>query len=186
MRLHYRQFLLLLPVLLGYYTPAFAATAHHAGHHPVRNPIKRRPPTKQLAPPQPPSRARVIHTLMAQLGKPYRWGGDSPHTGFDCSGLVYYTWHKNFNMQLPRTAKGMYAMPQAHPVSFHQLAPGDMVFFSMHGQHIDHVGVFLGKGQFIEAPHSGENVKIASLNNSNYRRHYRGARRLLTVRHGIG
>ncbi|WP_373863508.1 C40 family peptidase, partial [Serratia marcescens] len=58
---------------------------------------------------------------MAQLGKPYRWGGTSPETGFDCSGLVWYAWQKDFNVRLPRTAEGMYAMSQAHPVQFQHL-----------------------------------------------------------------
>jgi cell wall-associated NlpC family hydrolase len=116
---------------------------------------------------------------MAQLGKPYVWGGTSPHIGFDCSGLIYYTWHKNFNIWLPRTAKEMYAMSKAHPVQRDQLEPGDLVFFTMHGESIDHVGVYLGNEHFIEAPHTGQNVKIASLESDNYRRHYQGARRLL-------
>ncbi|KKZ15792.1 hypothetical protein AAY84_23660 [Serratia marcescens] len=55
-----------------------------------------------------------------------------------------------------------------------------MVFFSMEGEKVDHVGVYVGNGHFIEAPHSGENVKIVSLEKDNYRRHYQGARRLLT------
>jgi cell wall-associated NlpC family hydrolase len=115
---------------------------------------------------------------MAQLGKPYRWGGISPETGFDCSGLVYYAWRKNFNTRLPRTAEGMYSMAQAHPVQFQHLEPGDMVFFAMKGGDVDHVGVYLGDGHFIEAPHTGQNVKIVSLEQDSYRRHYRGARRL--------
>lgn len=125
-------------------------------------------------------RSRVINTLMAQLGKPYRWGGDSPHTGFDCSGLVYYTWHKALNVHLPRTASDMYNHLKAGVVSRHQLQPGDIVFFAITGNGIDHVGVYLGNGHFIEAPHKGENVKIASLESQGYRQSYRGARRIPT------
>lgn len=168
MRSYPRPLLLLLLLLLSQHPPAYAARVHHARHLP------------------PPPQIRVIRTLMAQLGKPYRWGGDSPHTGFDCSGLIYYTWHKNFHINLPRTAKGMYSMPQARQISFHQLAPGDMIFFAMHGENIDHVGVYLGEGHFIEAPHTGQNVKIANLDRDNYRRHYRGARRFLTGKQRAG
>lgn len=125
-----------------------------------------------------PARTRVINTLMAQPGKPYHWGGISPEIGFDCSGLVYYAWRKNVNTRLPRTAEGMYSMAQAHPVQLQHLEPDDMVFFSMKGGDIDHVVVYLGNGHFIEAPHTGQNVKKVSLEQDNYRRHYRGARRL--------
>ncbi|WP_367648922.1 C40 family peptidase [Escherichia sp. E2593] len=93
---------------------------------------------------------------MAQLGKPYRWGGASPETGFDCSGLIWYAWRKNFHITLPRTAAGMYSMPQAHHVPYMLLQPGDMVFFSIHGERVDHVGVYVGNGHFIEAPHTGQ------------------------------
>ncbi|CAI1616736.1 C40 family peptidase [Serratia marcescens] len=181
MRAYHRQLLLLFPLLLGQYTSALASPIHHNRLPSASTSPKLRSRTKKTSPILHSSpRARVIHTLLAQLGKPYLWGGDSPHTGFDCSGLVYYTWHKNFNVRLPRTAHEMYTMPQARPVPLHQLAPGDMVFFAMHGEKIDHVGVYLGDGHFIEAPHTGQNVKIATLDKALYRQHYRGARRLLT------
>lgn len=173
---------LLLPLLMGYHSAAQGhptargRTAHPSAHKRDAKPRGHPSPAMSLHP-----RTRIIHTLLAQVGKPYRWGGSSPHTGFDCSGLIYYTWHKNFNIRLPRTAKGMYAMPQAQPVKLHQLEPGDIVFFSMHGASIDHVGVYLGSGHFIEAPHTGQNVKIVSMDKENYRQHYRGARRLLTT-----
>lgn len=156
----------MLPLLLGYHSAAQAHPSAHKRDAKPRGP----PPARSLHP-----RSRIIHTLLAQVGKPYRWGGISPHTGFDCSGFIYYTWHKNFNIRLPRTAKGMYAMPQAQPVKLHQLEPGDIVFFSMHGDSIDHVGVYLGSGHIIEAPHTGQNVKIVSMDKENYRQHYRGS-----------
>ncbi|HBC7422555.1 TPA: C40 family peptidase [Serratia marcescens] len=180
MRPSHRQFLLLLPLLLGHYASASGSPIHPGKPHSTQHTPKTRTRTKKTSTLLPSPRARVIHTLLAQLGKPYLWGGDSPLTGFDCSGLVYYTWHKNFNIKLPRTAHGMFTMPQAHPVPFHQLEPGDMVFFAMHGETVDHMGVYLGDGHFIEAPHTGQNVKIATLDGALYRQHYRGARRLLT------
>ncbi|MCU6242235.1 C40 family peptidase [Enterobacter asburiae] len=174
----HRPFLFLL--LLGYHASALASPVSHIRpHQPVHKKSHARIATRPMphSPVKPP-RTRVINTLMAQLGKPYRWGGISPETGFDCSGLVYYAWRKNFNTRLPRTAEGMYSMAQAHPVQFQHLEPGDMVFFAMKGGDVDHVGVYLGNGHFIEAPHTGQNVKIVSLEQDNYRRHYRGARRL--------
>lgn len=174
---------LLLFLILGYQTPVMASSQHHVRHPPVPVHHRKVRPVRRTArlharPTLSPD-TRVIHTLMAQLGKPYRWGGTSPKTGFDCSGLVWYAWHKNFHIRLPRTAEGMYTMAQAHPVQFQHLKPGDMVFFSMAGERVDHVGVYVGNGRFIEAPHTGESVKIASLEQGGYRRHYQGARRIL-------
>lgn len=71
-------------------------------------------------------------------------------------------------------------MPRARSVQLQNLEPGDMVFFSMAGEQVDHVGVYVGNGHFIEAPHTGQDVKIVSLMKENYRRHYQGARRLIT------
>lgn len=130
------------------------------------------------------ARRQVVDTLLAQLGKAYRWGGDSPHTGFDCSGLVNYAYRGHTNAVLPRTADGLFHMRESRVVSDKTLKPGDLVFFSMEGKHVDHVGVFLGNGNFIEAPHTGENVKIARLDNERYRRHYRGAKRLHLIATG--
>ncbi|MFZ5178774.1 C40 family peptidase [Enterobacter kobei] len=175
----HRPFLFLL--LLGCQTLVTAAPISHSRHHIPSHKKKQHGTTggsghvTHLSP-----RTRVIHTLLAQLGKPYRWGGASPETGFDCSGLVYYAWHKNFNIRLPRTAEGMYTMPRARSVQLQNLEPGDMVFFSMAGEQVDHVGVYVGNGHFIEAPHTGQDVKIVSLMKENYRRHYQGARRLIT------
>lgn len=175
----HRPFFFLL--LLGCQTPVMAAPAGHSRHHipshkkKQHGSIGRSGHFAHLS-----SRTRIINTLLAQLGKPYRWGGSSPETGFDCSGLVYYAWHKNFNIRLPRTAEGMYTMSRAHSVQLRHLEPGDMVFFSMAGTRVDHVGVYVGNGHFIEAPHTGEDVKIVSLMKDNYRRHYQGARRLIT------
>jgi murein DD-endopeptidase len=174
----HRPFLFL--ILLGYQTSAVSSPNSHMKHHVAPYKKTHHSTTRRPFRPVPlPPRSRVINTLLAQLGKPYHWGGTSPATGFDCSGLVYYAWHKNFNITLPRTAREMYAMPQARPVQSGHLKPGDMVFFSMEGEHVDHVGVYVGNGHFIEAPHTGENVKIVSLMKDNYRRHYQGARRLI-------
>lgn len=172
---------LLLFLILGYQSHALASRPLQTRHIPVLSHYhKMRFQQRTTGLHDIPASSAVIKTLMAQLGKPYRWGGTSPKTGFDCSGLVWYAWKKNYHIRLPRTAEGMYTASQAHPVQFQHLAPGDMVFFSMKGERIDHVGVYVGNGHFIEAPHTGQNVKIASLEQEGYLRHYRGARRILT------
>lgn len=94
-------------------------------------------------------RQGVVSKLMKQLGKPYRYGGESPITGFDCSGLVNYAYRDKLKSTLPRTANSMYHMPsqKAKRVGKTELNAGDLVFFHTHGrgtEHADHVGVYLG------------------------------------------
>src|SRR5207253_3759026 len=89
------------------------------------------------------------------LGVPYVWGGASP-AGFDCSGLVMYV-YAQVGVALPHYAAAQYAL--GTPVSPDQLQPGDLVFFDG----LDHVGIYIGGGQFVHAPHTGDVVKISSL-----------------------
>lgn len=103
------------------------------------------------------------------LGVPYVWGGTSP-SGFDCSGLVYYV-YAHFGVNLPRTSEDQQNV--GTPVSRDQLQPGDLVFF---GSPAYHVGIYVGDGQFINAPKSGDVVKIASLDN---RSDFTGGRRVI-------
>ena len=92
------------------------------------------------------------------LGKPYRFGGASP-SGFDCSGLVYYSYHKA-GYRVPRTSQLQYQ--QSLPVKRAHMREGDLLFFRIEGK-VSHVGVYLGDNQFIHAPSSGKRVSIASL-----------------------
>ena len=107
---------------------------------------------------------------MQFLGVPYVWGGASP-SGFDCSGLIMYA-YAQIGVSLPHHAASQYGM--GSPVSRDQLAPGDLVFFNGLG----HAGIYIGGGQFIHAPHSGDVVKISSLSDSWYASTYVGARRI--------
>ncbi|OHV07576.1 C40 family peptidase [Kushneria phosphatilytica] len=123
----------------------------------------------------------AVGTLREQLGKPYLWGGSSPGDGFDCSGLVYYAYRDLLEIRLPRTANTMYHLKDAPLVGRHELERGDLVFFAIHTRRAaDHVGVYLGEGRFIQAPRTGETIRISSLHNDYWTRHYLGARRLLT------
>ena len=104
------------------------------------------------------------------LGVPYVWGGASP-SGFDCSGLVVYVYGR-LGVSLPHYTVSLWSSG-AH-VSRDQLAPGDLVFFYS----LDHVGIYLGGGLFIHAPHTGTVVQISSLNSSWYSSAYDGAVRI--------
>jgi cell wall-associated NlpC family hydrolase len=114
---------------------------------------------------------QVVGIALQYLGVPYVWGGSSPATGFDCSGFVAYI-YAQIGVYLPHHAASQYGY--GTPVSRDQLAPGDLVFFDGLG----HVGIYIGSGQFVHAPHTGDVVKISSLYESWYASAYVGARRL--------
>ena len=123
----------------------------------------------------------AMSTLMNQIGKPYRWGGTSPRTGFDCSGLVYYAYKDLVKFRIPRTANEMYHLRDAAPIERGELKNGDLVFFRTQGRGTaDHVGVYVGNGKFIQSPRSGQEIQITSLSEDYWQRHYVGARRVMT------
>jgi hypothetical protein len=113
--------------------------------------------------------AKAVKIAMQYLGVPYVWGGASP-SGFDCSGLTMYAYAK-VGVYLPHNAAMQYGM--GTPVSRSQLAPGDLVFFNG----LSHVGMYIGGGRFVHAPHTGDVVKISSLSEYWYSATYVGARR---------
>ena len=125
--------------------------------------------TTVVAPP--PTHGGVVGIAMSQLGTPYVWGGAAPG-GFDCSGLVMWA-YAQVGVSLPHSTYALYAM--GVPISRDELQPGDLVFFDGVG----HVGIYIGGGQFIHAPHTGDVVKISSLSDSWYAATYVGARRIL-------
>jgi cell wall-associated NlpC family hydrolase len=125
------------------------------------------------APPPDGDRAsQVIGFAMQYLGVPYVWGGASPSEGFDCSGLITYV-YAQIGISLPHHAASQYYY--GTPVSRDELQPADLVFFNGLG----HMGMYIGGGQFIHAPHTGDVVKISSLYEDWYASSYVGARRIL-------
>jgi peptidoglycan DL-endopeptidase CwlO len=113
----------------------------------------------------------IVGLATQYLGVPYVWGGASPQNGFDCSGLVRFVYAQR-GIALPHYAASQYNY--GLPVSRDQLEPGDLVFFDGLG----HVGIYIGNDEFIHAPHTGDVVKISSLDEPWYATAYYGARHL--------
>ncbi len=119
----------------------------------------------------------ILDLAREQLGIPYVYGGASPSTGFDCSGLVYYCFTQN-GYSMNRTASGQYR--QGVSVNKEDLKPGDLVFFaSTGGWYIGHVGIYLGDGEFIHASSGGRRIMINKLSETYWVKYYYGARRLI-------
>jgi cell wall-associated NlpC family hydrolase len=118
----------------------------------------------------PPGHPEAAQIALSYLGVPYLWGGSTP-TGFDCSGLVSYVYNQ-LGISLPHFAAAQWDF--GVPVDVSQLQPGDLVFFDA----LDHVGIYLGNGLFVDAPHTGSFVRIDSLQEKWYAKKYVGARRI--------
>ena len=118
--------------------------------------------------------SEAVVQAVAQLGTPYRWGGESTTRGFDCSGLTQHA-YQAANLDLPRTSYQQYRATDR--VAREDLAPGDLVFFSVSGGRVDHVGIYVGGGRFIHAPSSGKTVSFARLDQGYWSRRYAGAGR---------
>ena len=117
----------------------------------------------------------VASLAREQIGLPYRFGGESPVYGFDCSGLVQYVYGRQ-GVMLPRTVKGQ--VKHGRTISRGELRPGDLVFFRTSGRNVSHVGRYLGEGQFVHAPRNGQTVQKVSLDNPYWQPRFTLARRV--------
>jgi hypothetical protein len=125
---------------------------------------------------------RVLSIAARYLGVSYKWGGASPKTGFDCSGLVEYVFAQ-FGVSLPHYAAAQYHSPDGVWVAPNRLQPGDLVFFTGSDGALKapgHVGIYVGDGYLIDAPHKGSFVRIDSLNEPWFANRYVGARRIVS------
>jgi cell wall-associated NlpC family hydrolase len=130
-------------------------------------------PARAAEPFSPPD---VVVYALGLLGANYRFGGDTPESGLDCSGLVRYVFQQATGVNLPRTSKEMSAMGKRIAAS--DLQPGDLVFFDTRRFAFSHVGIYVGDNRFIHAPSRGAEVEIAQLTHAYWQKRYNGARRL--------
>jgi cell wall-associated NlpC family hydrolase len=115
--------------------------------------------------------ARAAKAALGEVGVPYAWGGKSPATGFDTSGLVVWAYAQAGRAGLPHFSGALWSAGKH--VSRAHLRPGDLVFF----YDAEHVGIYVGRGKFVHAPHTGSTVSVAHLR-GDYLRHYTGAVRI--------
>ncbi len=118
----------------------------------------------------------VALTAMGLLGTRYRYGGSSPNTGFDCSGFIQYVFENAADAQLPHNTAEIAQI--SRPVSRSNLRIGDFVFFNTLNSSYSHMGIYIGDGQFVNAPSSGGHVRIDALSSPYFAKRYEGARTL--------
>jgi cell wall-associated NlpC family hydrolase len=151
-------FAIALALVLALVRPLQGSAAKRHGAPVVKFVPRPEPRRHRAARPQLPQTfgIRVVSYARRFIGVPYAWGGSSPRTGFDCSGLVRFV-YRRFGIRLPHSSWGDLA--HGRRVSRRSLQPGDLVFFYGAG----HVGIYVGRGRFIDAPHTGARVRVSTM-----------------------
>ncbi|MFM0071133.1 NlpC/P60 family protein [Paraburkholderia sediminicola] len=121
-------------------------------------------------------REEISIQAMSLVGIPYRWGGNTPDSGFDCSGLVRYVVSRAASVNLPRTTADMSGRGES--IEPDEIAPGDLIFFNTTGRSHSHVGIYVGKLRFVNAPSTGGTVRLDYLTNPYWAKRFDGIRRV--------
>lgn len=131
----------------------------------------------QVPPANPGAANAVLMRALGLVGTPYRYGGNTPESGFDCSGLVTYVYRDMLDLRLPRSSRELAAV-QGPKIAPDQLATADLVFFGSGGS-VSHVGIYIGEGRFVHAPSTGGTVRLDRLDGSYWLKNYSGSKRVL-------
>jgi cell wall-associated NlpC family hydrolase len=121
----------------------------------------------------------VLLRAIGLVGTPYRWGGNTPDSGFDCSGLIGYVYHDAAGINLPRSTREMITL-RGPDIDRSQLQTGDLVFFATGGgSSVSHAGIYVGEGRFVHAPATGGTVKLDSLDKPYWQKAWLNAKRVI-------
>lgn len=123
--------------------------------------------------------AEVVVKALGLVGVPYRFGGNSPASGLDCSGLVRYVYAHTLGLDLPRRAEEISRLGQ--PIDVSELRPGDLLFYNTLRRAYSHVAIYVGDGQFVHAPSRGKDVRVEHMSAGYWTARFNGARRLETT-----
>ena len=118
----------------------------------------------------------LVVRALSFVGVNYRHGGESPETGFDCSGLVRHVFRESLGLVLPRTSRDISRVGETVPPD--ELQPGDLVFFNTLRRGFSHVGIYLGENRFVHAPATGGEVRIEDMRHRYWVKRFNGARRI--------
>ncbi|HEY1996803.1 C40 family peptidase [Paraburkholderia sp.] len=124
----------------------------------------------------------VVVGALNMIGVRYRWGGDTPDSGLDCSGFVRYVFQDTLGMALPRRAEEMSRVGEK--VSMNDLKPGDLVFFNTMRRTFSHVGIYIGDNKFVHSPSTGSTIRVDDLDEVYWEKRFTGARRVETSYQG--
>lgn len=150
---------------------ATVVAAAVAGHAPGMVDESERGAQAHAVAPKPTRADRAVQIALEAVGTPYRWGGQSPSSGFDCSGLVRWAYGR-VGIDLPHSSYALYSEGRRVPES--GLRPGDLLFF----EGLGHVGLYIGRGRMVHAPRSGRHVEVVRLETTSYGARLIGARRM--------
>jgi cell wall-associated NlpC family hydrolase len=120
----------------------------------------------------------VVVSALNMIGVRYRWGGNTPDSGLDCSGFVRYVFQDTLGLDLPRRAEEMSRVGEK--VRMSDLKPGDLVFFNTMRRTFSHVGIYIGDNKFVHSPSTGSTIRVDDLDNHYWEKRFTGARRIET------
>ncbi|WP_153075540.1 C40 family peptidase [Paraburkholderia bonniea] len=121
----------------------------------------------------------VVVGALGMIGVRYRWGGNTPDSGLDCSGFVRYVFQDTLGMALPRRAEEMSRVGEKIRMS--ELQPGDLVFFNTMRRTFSHVGIYIGDNKFVHSPSTGSTIRVDELDSGYWEKRFTGARRIETA-----
>jgi cell wall-associated NlpC family hydrolase len=133
------------------------------------------PPTRQYAVSDEQMNDLVMYAV-SLADTPYRYGGNTANSGFDCSGFVGHVYRHSLGISMPRSSREISRV--GRPVSLSELAPGDLVFYNTQHASFSHVGIYIGDGKFVHSPRSGESVRTEQMQMRYWLARYDGARRV--------